>query len=244
MLWSTESYDARWALTENVYRFGGFSCISTTLLLLVIVYVYRLITDIHSYHNGDLGKKEQHKKILQRSQHTLHNTTRSKSNLFANNCIIEFVRKVYHWYRHHFKVDTGAWCAQKLGTEMFEIFVQTVALMYYNGYILMNSNDDDIALAYKSEYIILFVIFLSMNCIFSCIIWLFYAFRPLICHGLVFELVLYAADVIFDIFYAVFPLIVVFQATEDNTNNIQVALGSLQTDDSLRNCFLCYYHHL
>ena len=197
---------------------------------MIIIYSYRLISDIKSYHDGKLGQKSQHRKLL-KGQKKIHRTT--KSNLFADNCIIRQIKVIRKLWNKYFEVDSGWWCAKKLAIEIFEIFVQTVALLYYNGYILLSS-EDEVALAYQPRYIKLFAIFLSMNCIFSCIVWLFYAFKPLLCHGFVFAVVLYTTDVIFDIFYTLFPLIVVFQATP----SILVALASLQTDDQLTNYFL------
>ena len=147
-----------------------------------------------------------------------------------DNFIIEWVKAIRETWNKYFQVDSGLWCAKKLAIEIFEIVVQTVALLYYNGYILLSSGDE-VTLAYQPKYIKLFAIFLSMNCIFACIVWLFYALKPLICHGFVFAVVLYTTDVIFDIFYTLFPLIVVFQATP----SILVALASLQTDDQLTN---------
>ena len=216
----------------NELKFCGFLIVTIALFSLIIVYLYRLIFDIKAYHDGKLGSKSQHKKLL-RTQKTIHNTT--QTNLFKDNCLIKWIQNLHKLYNIHFKVDSGLWCSKKLLTEIFEIFVQTIALLYYNGYIVLGS-DDEVALAHEPKYIKLFAIFLSMNCLCSCIIWLFYAFKPLICHGFVFAIVLYTTDVIFDMFYTLFPLIVVFESRPD----IMVALASLQTDDQLNNYFLFY----
>ena len=150
-------------------------------------------------------------------------TSRAISKTIKNN-------RIYKWYRKYFPMDSGLWCIKKLSSEIFEVFLQTTALLYYNGYILFSSSEStEVTLALKPKYIKLFTGFLSCNCICVCITWLFYAFKPMICHGFIFSLVLYTMDVIFDIFYTLFPLMVVSQEAP----SFEIALGYLQTDDQL-----------
>ena len=176
--------------------------------------------DIKAYRKNKLGRKARFKLSMPR---------------LSDFCCLNFIYTVYNWYKTEFRIDTGLWCAKKLLFEVFEIFIQTTALLYYNGYILFSSSEYRTALAYKPRYIKLFAIFLSINCLFVCIVWLCYAIKPFICHGFIFALVLYSMDVIFDIFYTLFPLIVVTQ----HTPSIGVGLGYLQTDAPLSQNNIC-----
>eukprot|EP01084_Bolivina_argentea_P262053 443068_1 len=225
-LWSSESYDFEWEFQDkNILKFTGFMVITVILLVLIIIYIYRLVSDTILYRKQKLGKKRIHKRILTKQQISLHKTNKTQKS----QCCV-FVYKLYETYWKLFHTDSGLWCAKKLLTEIFELFVQTTALLYYNGYQLLSSpNDDEVILAYKSEYIILFATFLSINSMFAGITWLLYVVKPLFCHGFIFEVVVYSTDVVFDIFYTLFPLIVVLRATP----NIFIALGSLQTDDQI-----------
>ena len=218
ILWSTDSYDYTWDVHPNLSRFFGFLFICIIFALLIILYLFRLCFDVISYRKKKLGGKKEYNGM--------------GCLLKTQKCIIKVLssNKILKLYRRIFKLDSGWWCIKRLFSEILEISIQTTALLYYNGYILLPSADSEVALAYKPKYIKLFTVFLSCNCIFVCTYWLFYAFKPLVCHGFIFSLVLYSTDVIFDIFYTLFPLIVVAQETP----NIGVALGYLQTDDQLR----------
>ena len=224
LLWGEESYTYTWDINANSGRFSGFLLLCIVMVILIIIYVWGFIVDITAYRRKKLGQTKMYSKsgCMTKTNNLIIKLVKSDC------CIVNFIRKIITWYWTKFEVDTGFWIAQKCSAEMFEIFIQTTALLYYNGYILFSSSNE-VALAHKPQYIKLFAIFLSMNSIFVCIIWLFYAFKPLICHGFVFQLVLYSLDVIFDIFYALFPLIMVAQESAD----FEVALGYLQTDDPL-----------
>ena len=220
-LWFTKSnsYDYTWDVLPNLGRFFGFFLICIIFFISIIIYLLKLIADVKAYRKRKLqGKAEYY------GMGCLLRTQKNINKIINNN-------KIWKWYRKHFKVDSGLWCVKKISSEIFEVFIQTVALLYYNGYILFSSESNQVTLAYRPKYIKLFTIFLSINCIFACIIWLFYAFKPLICHGFIFSLVLYSMDVIFDFFYTLFPLIVVSQESP----GFLVALGNLQTDDQLIN---------
>ena len=105
-------------------------------------------------------------------------------------------------------MDTGKWCLLMIFREIFEISLQTQALLIYNGTNIFDKNN--VYLANEPRYIKVFAIFLFSNCTTCGILWLFYAFKPKLCYGLLFELILYCLDAIFDIFYAIFPFIIVF----------------------------------
>ena len=116
--------------------------------------------------------------------------------------------------------------------ETVEVVVQTYALLFYNGYT-MTQSADDVVLSDAPKYIMLFSGFIAANCISISVLWLFYANRPLSCHGLLFHGILYSADAIFDIFYAMYPLIVVSDGQPNMTT-----LASLNTERELS--VLCY----
>eukprot|EP01084_Bolivina_argentea_P001940 3588_1 len=217
LLWSTSSYGYS-PVTDGLsyFKFSLFLLISVVFLIVIIFYSISLITDIKAYRARLLGVKQQYSRHQKRFQET------SQKNIETQTKISEYYEKYSKWYNDNLIHDTSLWCLMMFIREIFEIAIQSQALLYYNGYTLSN----DLALAYDPKYVKLFTVILSMNAIFFCILWWFYSLKPYICFGFVFELLLYCFDVAFDILYTLFPLIVVLQSND----NVSVALAALQTD--------------
>ena len=197
-----------------------FFSLSILLTIVVIHLMYIFIIDIIKHRRGTIGIQ----KIKQQQQSVGQNMY-----IFSDTFISKIILLI-KWYEREFGLDTGKWVGRRIFLEIIEIILQSQALLLYNGLYLFNTNK--VYLAYNSSYIILFSIGLHLNCIFCGILWLFYAFKPTYCYGLLFELIRYAVDVIFDLFYALFPIIIVVLNTEDS--NIYVSLASLQTENTLR----------
>eukprot|EP01083_Nonionella_stella_P126661 383459_1 len=229
LLWSTENFIG---VPQSIgFTFIAFLLVTLLFAIFFVWYIYQLVIDIKKYRSEELGVNSP---ATNPKSAILSLSPRVSSAVQKNRCcgfLSSASEKALALYQKVFFTDSGWWIVKKLLTELFEIWVQTTALLYYNGgYTLFGSSRDgeEVVLALKHQYIVLFAAFLSSNCIFCCIIWLFYAFKPLLCHGLVFEVVLYSLDIVFDVFYTLFPLIVVAQSN----NTLLTALAALQKDDA------------
>ena len=199
-----------------------FIILSTILIIIVILSITLLSIDIIKYRKGRIATNT-------KKQKKINMGFTVQANKFSASYGYELILSFLIWYKKEFGLDTGKWIARKILLEIIEIILQSQALLLYNGSYIFNRNT--VYLAYDSEYIILFSCILLLNCTFCGILWLFYAFKPKVCHGLLFQLILCFIDVIFDLFYALFPLIVVISNDEDS--NILVSLASLQTGNTL-----------
>ena len=132
--------------------------------------------------------------------------------------------KCRQWYKFHFGEDTRNWFVLLMIRELIEILVQIVAAYNYNGFDMFNTNNT--ILGYKEYEIKLFCMSLSLNCIITGILWLFYLFCHNLCHGVFFKQIIFLTDTIFDTFYALFPIIIV---TNQSGYSSQLAVSVLQT---------------
>ena len=136
--------------------------------------------------------------------------------------------------------------------EIFEILTQTVALWAYNGTILFIETST-LYLAIEPKFIKLFVTFLFLNCISCTLLWIFYAMKQKLCFGLLFQLLLVTIDVLFDSFYAFFPIVIIIvnyhnmynedqYVSNNGFQNFLVSLASLNTENPLSFIFIiCHY---
>ena len=77
---------------------------------------------------------------------------------------------------------------------------------------LINSgtiNDDNVILAERIEYVILFAYVLAADCLCICILWCLYVFNYKIFHGSFFKYLTFVVDFLFDVFYSTFPLLLI-----------------------------------
>ena len=86
---------------------------------------------------------------------------------------------------------------------------------------------NDSVLAYKEYDIKLFCVLLSLNCIFTGILWVFYIFCHGFCHGIFFKNLIFVTDAVFDTFYALFPIVIV--TSQHGRFNTQLAVAVLQS---------------
>ena len=144
------------------------------------------------------------------------------------NCAADLYFKYSDWYKMHFGEDTRNWFVLLLFREWIEIFIQILAVYNYNGFNVLNQNQT--ILAYKEIQVKFFCCVLSLNCIFTGILWLVYVFCHKLCHGPTFKQLILFVDTFFDTFYALFPTIIV---TMQSGLNFQLAVAALQTTNML-----------
>ena len=139
------------------------------------------------------------------------------------------------WYKRNFGEDTKNWFVLLFIREFTEIILQVIASFNYNGLNIFNKNE--IELAYKQSDIKIFILLLSINSIIIGILWIFYLFKFNLCYGIFFKQIIFFIDTIFDIFYALFPIIVI---TNDIGINLTIAIGVLNTT----NLYVFLFHFL
>ena len=144
-----------------------------------------------------------------------------------NNKFLEFLGDMFfkwkNWYQFYFGEDTRNWFILLSIREIIEITLQVFAAYNYNGLNILSPNE--VVLSFEANSIKLFCILLSLNCVFTGMLWLFYVFVHKLCHGQFFKQTVFFIDTIFDTFYALFPIIVIGQQTEFN---LRLAVSVLQ----------------
>eukprot|EP01083_Nonionella_stella_P021709 60146_1 len=216
-LWTGESYGYKMDTSSRaITKCIAFIVLAIAFIICLLHSIVTLVRDIINYYRKELGKT-----------HYNHQLNPPQPTYNTN-----FLSTFCTWYKNRLFVDSGIWCLWTVLREIVEIYLQSCALLLYNGTHLYRDNFDPVALALPPQYIRLFVAFLSANCISTGILWGCYAFRPVLCHGLVFELILYCFDAIFDLFYATYPLMIVFNVSTSDSI-VLAALASLQTDSPI-----------
>ena len=208
-----------------------FSLLTILSIIIIIYCIILLIIDIINHRKGTIGLSIKSQEIIIKHNANLPDTIISK--------IYELITKISKWYHIQFGLDTGLWVIVKICFEIIEILLQSQALLLYNGVYIFDRND--VYLAYDSGYIIAFATVLCLNCLLCGILWLLYAFKPKICHGFSFDSAIFIVDIIFDLFYTIFPLIVVLSVDEDS--DIFVSLASLQIENTLSLSLDVFYEH-
>ena len=179
---------------------------------------YQLIADVIKYCNKTLGRKEALEYMKSETKH-------GKPSKWKKCCLVRVCSAVWSKLKRYLTgSDTIFWFLNSILKEVFEIFIQTQAMIIYNG------GTDHSELAQKPYYIQMFSTVLLINCILCSIMWFLYAFKADFCYGVVFEIILNSSDAVCDIFYAMFPLIIAFGY--DNPS-ILTSLASLETGNGL-----------
>eukprot|EP01083_Nonionella_stella_P243848 849302_1 len=160
---------------------------------------------------------------------------KSQSRLCNCNCchklmnakIIQCIKRVPSWYKRQFQEDRPGWIIKHFAVESCEIVLQTLALFQYAGVQFHPDKNDNLAEEY--QYVLLFGVMIATNAISVGFLWVFYVFWNQSCHGKSFHFSLLIVDSFFDTFYAIFPLILVWDYTVNAGNAIKV--GSFYTQD-------------
>eukprot|EP01083_Nonionella_stella_P127285 385610_1 len=192
-------------------------------LFCVVVIVYNLITIVVD--------------IMWLSRHQLHTkseyfSTQQTNTKGTNERAFSRVKDVYRTY---FDDDTTGWIILHIVGELLEFFIQTSALLLYGGYNMWDPHhSNDIYLANKPEFIIVFSVILSFNLFGSGVLWLSYALAPKHCFGTVFKLTIFIIDKFSDLCYTIFPFYIVLADTYNkNTGNVLLLLGQLHIHSGL-----------
>eukprot|EP01083_Nonionella_stella_P127286 385613_1 len=192
-------------------------------LFCVIVIVYNLITIIVD--------------IMWLSRHQLHTKSEyfsTTTNKYKGTNERAFAR-IKDMYRTYFDDDKTGWIILHIVGELLEFFIQTSALLLYGGYNMWDPHhSNDIYLANKPEFIIVFSVILSFNLFGSGVLWLSYALAPKHCFGTVFKLTIFIIDKFSDLCYTIFPFYIVLADTYNkNTGNVLLLLGQLHIHSGL-----------
>ena len=99
-------------------------------------------------------------------------------------------------------------------------------------------NDDVVILAEKIEYAALFAYILSADCLLVGILWCLYIFDYKTFHGSFFKYLLFCVDFVFDVFYAIFPLLLI----GNNHLSFINAAAAINLDSSIN--LLQHYYQL
>eukprot|EP01083_Nonionella_stella_P247380 857758_1 len=125
---------------------------------------------------------------------------------------------------------TTGWIVRGVISETMEILIQTQALFLYNGYNMWDRHNDEIYIANQSHFIVWFAVILAFNSVGSGVLWCSYALLTKYCHGLLFKLLLFCVDEFSDLFYTLFPfLMILFDDYNHDKQNMRVLLAQLNT---------------
>eukprot|EP01083_Nonionella_stella_P197949 727284_1 len=232
---NTLSVDVDTAYEMNTYRyqfidfqtdmFAVSQCIIFSILTLcsfcIFIYgVYMLISDVLAIKQQRLYVQSSKFRHLLHIKKVLNSKPSRKSEL----------NQVYNRWCG---TDTNGYIARMIAMQLFDVIFQTFALLLYNGYNIWNRGD--VYLAHKPPFIYLFVCFLSFNCICIGVLWALYALDRV--NGNLFKLLEFCIDEFCDLFYIIFPFVVVFGDTHNNfddhdsSDTIWIGFGLLNNDD-------------
>ena len=116
-----------------------------------------MVVDIIAFKKNILHKKSWKYRKYQTKKEIDPNRKTSLKKQAVNIWKLIYDSSLYSIYRKYFGVDTKGWIVVKTIRELIEIILQSQALLLYNGYNIFDSNnEDDIYLANKPQFIILF----------------------------------------------------------------------------------------
>ena len=126
--------------------------------------------------------------------------------------------------------ENGGWILSVFFSESIEIGIQSVSLLFYNGFNPFHS--ERVPLALKPEAIRLFAALIATNCALTATLWLFHFHRR---HrgGLLFRTMIVLSDQLSDILYTAFPLIALVIDDYALSDDIAVFLGQLTIEDTV-----------
>eukprot|EP01083_Nonionella_stella_P078291 214153_1 len=214
---------------QHIVMFSLFVCAALCLLFCLIWQIVLFIQDIIRF--------QTQKWLIMKDRNPEDHTTRScccrqkpidgkedrkPSRLCA--CCGGCCKKIKRMMpSRQFQEDRPGWIIKHFVIESCEIVLQTFALFQYAGVQLQLGKNDNLAEEY--QYVWLFGIMIAMNAITVGFFWIFYVSWNQSCHGKSFHFSLLIVDSIFETFYAIFPLILVW----DYTTNGGPMLGQIGT---------------
>ena len=144
-----------------------------------------------------------------------------------------------YWYRKYFDYTTPGTVIMLALKEVFEASLQNVAfyfyagsqnqiVQYFEGFGSTNDNTKNLViLAEDAKSVKLFAWIIGTNCMILGIMWLLYLVKNKTLDGKFFIFIMFAVDAVFDLFFALFPLMLI------NTQNIEIIIGSLNTQSPI-----------
>eukprot|EP01083_Nonionella_stella_P052304 138820_1 len=215
-LWYSNYYAHKWHNKIN-WKCVLFGLISLYCLCIIIFNIVTIVSNII-----DVARNTLHTKSKWYKLETTKNTSKWKDKMTKYKTVFD----------EYFGTDSSAWVIRIFVMEAMEIALQTNALFIYNGF---NPNHkDDVYLAEKSQFITLFALCLAINCFGSAILWLSYAFATRYCYGLVFKVALFCVDQLCDVFYSLFPfMVILYDDYNQNARGFVTLLGQLSTESTL-----------
>eukprot|EP01083_Nonionella_stella_P135456 412062_1 len=238
-LWDSNVYDVRMRRKYLNSQFIAFGCLMLTCFCLIVYILCTLVADCVHVSRNDLHTISNLYQDFENQKQTKKASPPKHENCYSW-CVKHVSPQWQHlnvWWLKLMASDTTGWIVKGLISELVEIVIQTNALLLYNGFnILDPTNKDDIYLANRSNIVKIFAVILSFNLIGSGILWLSYACVPKRCYGLIFRVSLFFVDSCSDLFYTMFPFIIVMY-DEYNANayytsfpgNYEVLLAQLNT---------------
>eukprot|EP01083_Nonionella_stella_P183840 665390_1 len=207
-LWSTTKYTYDWVDNPMNIKTVLFGLISLYCLIVILYMIVATVNDIIDIANNTLHQRARVYRY-QQSATGAKQTKVQKESIWLN-----YFVAFKDFYKANFSTDAFGWIVIMFSTEVIEIIVQYNALWLYNGYNVFDpNNEQNVYLANKPEFIVIFAAILAFNCFASAMCWVAYTLCSKHCRGLVFKLTLFYVDQISDFFYTLFPWIVIFGDT-------------------------------
>eukprot|EP01083_Nonionella_stella_P102201 290569_1 len=203
LVWYTNAYKADRATNDFITKSVLFGCISLYCFGIIVFNIITIVSDIGHVSRNQLHTKSKlylEAQTIKFQKETVHSTSTSGSKIKGK------VASLKHIWREYFANDTFAWTIRNALSQIIEIIIQSNALLLYNGY---NPTDPTAYLANRPYLIQVFSVILALNCFGAGILWMSYGLVPAKCHGLLFELSLFVVDQSSDLFYTIFPFIII-----------------------------------
>ena len=244
-LFNTQAYNAEFHFSKwNIVRgmiwvacgvyFFVLACVVVTSPCDLIEMVYK-----HNITGNDHGSTQtvnqinptNHNGLSARRRSSFHRCCRYCSCCPTDNKMLECIGDLYwkyiQWYNYHFGPDTHKWLVLLMAREIFEILIQFIAFLNYNGLNVFDLNQ--VSLSYQQNEIIIFAWILGLNCVFSGILWILYVFWHRLFQGAFYKYLVFIIDTIFDTMYALYPIAVIISQT--GATRFGIVAGSLQTNN-------------
>eukprot|EP01084_Bolivina_argentea_P022669 42136_1 len=165
-------------INSQMFMFGLISVYCTIIIIFNII---TLSSDMVSANKNLLHTKSPLYKEYEKANNIQQIQISTKQNESRRG---RFIRRVKTFDNKHCSPDTTGWIVMMCSNEIIEIILQSQALLLYNGINLFDwNNENDIYLANKPQFIILFASIITFNCVGSATLWLFYCFLSKYCYG-------------------------------------------------------------
>eukprot|EP01083_Nonionella_stella_P098034 275595_1 len=213
-LFYSNSYKHQWKQNMMDAKMIVFGLMSLYCVAILVYNIVSIVSDVIDVNKNTLHTKSQLYEDRLRQQpggnvQSTPQTNRIQGNATKESLVLNHFRKLKKWYDEHLAMDTTGWIIVMFLHECMEIVLQSISLLMYNGYYVLDPNSEkDIYLANKQEYIVAFASILAFNCFGSGVCWLSYSLAHRKCHGLLFKFSIFFVDQFSDLFYTVFPFLI------------------------------------